>query len=112
MPPYNREKCSHQHCHARISPGDRDCTLGVTQHGASWNGAKWARDTAWRAGGSVGLKEDHRVSSEEVSGSVPVIHRGQGSSALWSAYCMQLARARKWKGRLRLMETRNLGSNQ
>lgn len=59
-----------------------------------------------------GLKEDHRVSSEEVSGSVPIIHRGQGSSALWSAYCMQLARARKWKGRLRLMETHNLGSNQ
>ena len=58
-----------------------------------------------------GAEEDHGVSSEEVSGSVPVIRRGQGSKALWSAYCMQLARPRKWKGRLRLMETRNLGSN-
>lgn len=111
--PYNREKCSHQHSHVRISPGDRDHILGVTQHGATWNGAKWARNTAWRTGvAASGAEEDRRVSSEEVSGSVPVIRRGQGSSkALWSAYCMQLARPRKWKGRLRLMETRNLGSN-
>lgn len=39
-------------------------------------------------------KEDRRVSSEEVSGTVP---RGQGGSALWRAHCTQLAPPRTGK---------------
>lgn len=65
MLPYNREKCSHQHSHVWISPGDCDRILGVTQHGTTWNGAKWARNTAWRTGvAASGAEEDRRVSSE------------------------------------------------